>query len=110
MITNPHTLAESVSLHDTCHDAVYFEYSFNLTHMLQSRDRINRLGLPENQYTQYYYLVLKSINPDEDSIDLKTYNRLEEKKDIMLKSIEGELVESINFDIIDDIKTILGKD
>jgi len=110
LITNPHTLAESVSLHDTCHDAVYFEYSFNLTHMLQSRDRINRLGLPENQYTQYYYLVLKSINPDEDSIDLKTYNRLEEKKDIMLKSIEGELVESINFDIIDDIKAILGKD
>lgn len=78
--------------------------------MLQSRDIINRLGLPENQYTQYYYLVLKSINPDEDSIDLKTYNRLEEKKDIMLKSIEGELVESINFDIIDDIKAILGKD
>lgn len=78
--------------------------------MLQSRDRINRLGLPENQYTQYYYLVLKSINPDEDSIDLKTYNRLEEKKDIMLKSTEGELVESINFDIIDDIKAILGKD
>ena len=110
LITNPHTLAESVSLHDTCHDAVYFEYSFNLTHMLQSRDRINRLGLPENQYTQYYYLVLKSINPDEDSIDLKTYNRLEEKKNTMLKSIEGELVESINFDIIDDIKAILGKD
>lgn len=78
--------------------------------MLQSRDRINRLCLLENQYTQYYYLVLKSINPDEDSIDLKTYNRLEEKKDIMLKSIEGELVESINFDIIDDIKAILGKD
>lgn len=110
LITNPHTLAESVSLHDTCHDAVYFEYSFNLTHMLQSRDRINRLGLPKWQYTQYYYLVLKSINPDEDSIDLRTYNRLEEKKNIMLKSIEGELVESINFDVIDDIKMILGKD
>lgn len=110
LITNPHTLAESVSLHDACHDAVYFEYSFNLTHMLQSRDRINRLGLPENQYTQYYYLILKSINPDEDSIDLKTYNRLEEKKKIMLKSIEGDLVESIDFNIIDDIKAILGKD
>lgn len=110
LITNPHTLAESVSLHDTCHDAVYFEYSFNLTHMLQSRDRINRLGLPESQYTQYYYLVLKGSIPDEDSIDLKTYERLKDKKDVMLKSIEGELIESINFDIIDDIKNILGKD
>lgn len=110
LITNPHTLAESVSLHDTCHDAVYFEYSFNLTHMLQSRDRINRLGLPEGQYTQYYYLFLCSQIPDEDSIDLKTYDRLEEKKNIMLKSIEGDLIESINFDMIDDIKRILGKD
>ena len=111
LITNPHTLAESVSLHDTCHDAVYFEYSFNLTHMLQSRDRINRLGLPEGQYTQYYYLFLhNSNNPEEDSIDIRTYNRLEEKKNIMLKSIEGEVIESINFDMIDDIKNILGKD
>ena len=57
LITNPHTMAESVSLHKQCHDAVYFEYSFNLTHMLQSRDRINRLGLPEQQYTQYHYLL-----------------------------------------------------
>ncbi len=30
LITNPHTLAESVSLHSVCHDAVYFEYSYNL--------------------------------------------------------------------------------
>ena len=110
LITNPHTLAESVSLHDTCHDAIYFEYSFNLTHMLQSRDRINRLGLPDNQYTQYYYLFLCSQLPDEDSIDIRTYDRLEEKKNIMLKSIEGELIESINFDMIDDIKKILGRD
>lgn len=110
LITNPHTLAESVSLHETCHDAIYFEYSFNLTHMLQSRDRINRLGLPDGQYTQYYYMFLCSQNPDEDSIDLRTYDRLEEKKNVMLKSIEGEFIESINFDIIDDIKKILGKD
>lgn len=110
LVTNPHTLAESVSLHDTCHDAVYFEYSFNLTHMLQSRDRINRLGLKNGQYTQYYYLFLCSQIPEEDSIDLKTYDRLEEKKRIMLKSIEGELIESINFDMIDDIKKILGRD
>ncbi len=110
LITNPHTLAESVSLHETCHDAIYFEYSFNLTHMLQSRDRINRLGLSDNQYTQYYYLFLCNSNPDEDSIDLRTYDRLEEKKNIMLKSIEGDLIEVIDFNIIDDLRMILGKD
>jgi len=109
LITNPHTLAESVSLHETCHDAVYFEYSFNLTHMLQSRDRINRLGLPANQYTQYYYLFLFSDIPGEDTIDLKTYDRLKEKEAIMLKAIEEQRLESINFDIMDDIRTILLK-
>lgn len=110
LVTNPHTLAESVSLHETCHDAVYFEYSFNLTHMLQSRDRINRLGLPSNQYTQYYYLILSSYDPQNDSIDLKTYNRLIEKKNIMLRSIEGEKIESIDFNMIDDLEKILEED
>ena len=110
LVTNPHTLAESVSLHETCHDAIYLEYSFNLTHMLQSRDRINRLGLPLNQYTQYYYMLLCNDNPDDDSIDLKTYDRLKEKEEIMINSIEGELIENINFNIIDDIRRILGKD
>lgn len=56
LITNPHTLAESVSLHHVCHDAIYYEYSYNLVHLLQSKDRIHRLGLPEKQYTQYYYM------------------------------------------------------
>ncbi len=107
LVTNPHTLGESVSLHETCHDAVYFEYSFNLTHMLQSRDRINRLGLSANQYTQYYYLFLCSSIPEEDSIDLKTYARLKEKEIIMLKSIEQERLESINFYVIDDLIKIL---
>lgn len=108
LITNPHTLAESVSLHKNCHDAVYFEYSFNLTHMLQSRDRINRLGLPDNQYTQYYYLLLNG-SALTDSIDQRTYDRLKEKEEIMLKSIEGNSIESINFDIWDDLKKILNE-
>ncbi len=34
LITNPHTLAESVSLHSNCHDAIYFEYTYNLVHLL----------------------------------------------------------------------------
>ena len=109
LITNPHTLAESVSLHKNCHDSIYFEYSFNLTHMLQSRDRINRLGLPDNQYTQYYYLFLLNDIPEEDSIDLRTYNRLKEKEDTMLKSIEGNLIEAIDFDMLDDIRIILNE-
>lgn len=107
IITNPHTLAESVSLHETCHDAVYLEYSFNLIHMLQSKDRINRLGLDDNQYTQYYYMFLCNSNPDEDSIDLKTYDRLKEKENEMIKAIEGDYLEAVNFDMLEDIIKIL---
>ena len=62
------------------HDAIYYEYSFNLTHMLQSRDRIHRLGLPENQETNYYYLMLEGKQEKRSTIDRKIYNRLEKKK------------------------------
>ena len=109
LIANPNTLAESVSLHRICHDAIYFEYSFNLTHMLQSRDRINRLGLEDNQYTQYYYLRLENDNERYNSIDEKIYNRLKEKEKIMIDAIEGEELTRISFDDKDDLKLIMEK-
>ena len=93
LITVPHTLAESVSLHKTCHDAIYLEYSFNLTHMLQSRDRIHRLRLPPNQYTQYYYFMLTGQEDRWNTIDEKIYIRLKEKEDRMMKAIESGILE-----------------
>ncbi|NLK94210.1 MAG: DEAD/DEAH box helicase family protein [Clostridiales bacterium] len=96
LITNPHTLAESVSLHSVCHDAVYFEYSYNLVHLLQSKDRIHRLGLPENQYTQYYYMQSNySFDGNEFSIDEQIYERLMEKEQIMLDAIENNELEEV---------------
>ena len=96
LITNPHTLAESVSLHTVCHDAVYYEYSYNLVHLLQSKDRIHRLGLPQNQYTQYYYLQQNYLTPDGDfSMDKKVYDRLLEKEQIMLNAIDNEILETM---------------
>ena len=109
LITNPHTLAESVSLHKNCHDAVYFEYSFNLTHMLQSKDRINRLGLKEDEYTQYYYMELNNNDIYNNSIDEKTYRRLKEKEKIMIESIENTTLARIDFDDIEDIRKILSE-
>lgn len=90
LVTNPHTLAESVSLHMICHDAIYLEYSFNLTHMLQSRDRIHRLGLQENVETNYYYFMLEGAENHRSTIDYKIYNRLKEKEERMLAAIEGD--------------------
>lgn len=97
LITNPHTLAESVSLHSVCHDAIYFEYSYNLVHLLQSKDRIHRLGLSQNQYTQYFYLQNKFLTRDNDiySLDKRIYQRLQEKEKIMLDAIENNVLEQV---------------
>lgn len=111
LVSNPQTLGEAISLHQTVHDAVYFEYNFNLTFMLQSRDRIHRLGLDSNQYTRYHYLQTK----DEDwssyrpgFIDEKIYRRLKEKEQIMYSAIDNSNL-SVEYgvnDILDAIKII----
>ena len=96
LITNPHTLAESVSLHNVCHDAIYYEYSYNLVHLLQSKDRIHRLGLPENQYTQYYFLQnIFNFKNFEYSLDNEIYDRLKLKEEIMLNAISNDELETI---------------
>ncbi len=96
LLTNPHTLAESVSLHSVCHDAVYFEYSYNLVHLLQSKDRIHRLGLPEGQYTQYYYLKTEyQTEHGPWSMDQAIYDRLKEKEHIMLDAIDNHVLETM---------------
>ncbi len=111
LISNPNTLGESISLHQTVHDAVYFEYNFNLTFMLQSRDRINRLGLPANQYTRYYYLMTKGDIVHNSFIDEAVYKKLKDKETVMLNAIEGNmLVPEYTDDYLHEVKdVVLGK-
>lgn len=94
LITNPHTLAESVSLHSVCHDAVYYEYSFNLVHLLQSKDRIHRLGLSEGQVTRYYFLCEEYGGAKPWSLDYQIYERLCMKEATMLRAIDADLIET----------------
>ena len=108
LITNPHTLAESVSLHTVCHDAIYFEYSYNLVHLLQSKDRIHRLGLPNGQYTQYYYMqAYFKYDCNEFSMDKKIYLRLQEKEKIMLDAIDNQELEPV-YTSEEDLDLIFG--
>ena len=110
LLTNPHTLAESVSLHHTCHDAIYFEYSYNLVHLLQSKDRIHRLGLPDNQYTQYYFIQNNFTKSDDEffNLDKKIYERLMEKEETMINAIENDILEKVTTDR-EDVDLILGE-
>ena len=83
VIANPFAVAESISLHKACHNAIYLERSFNCAHYLQSKDRIHRYGLPPGTVTNYYYLL------SEDSIDETIDVRLKEKERRMMEIIEN---------------------
>ena len=110
LISNPATLGESISLHQSVHDAVYFEYNFNLTFMLQSRDRIHRLGLDDNQYTRYYYLMTDGNNAHNGFIDQLVYDRLKEKEAVMMNAIEGNLLlPEVGDDYLEDVKKVIKK-
>ena len=103
LVTNPNTLAESVSLHETCHDAIYLEYGFNLTYLLQSKDRIHRVGLKEGTQTNYYFAITKSLTRF-PSIDELIYDRLQLKAKRMYDVIDNKKIS-----VDDEIKDIIQK-
>ena len=56
LIANPSACAESISLHQTCSNAVYYDLSYNCAEYLQSIDRIHRVGGSESKVSYYHYL------------------------------------------------------
>ncbi|MGJ3660690.1 hypothetical protein, partial [Shigella boydii] len=52
------------------------------------RDRIHRLGLKKDAYTQYYFLMLQGQQGERNAIDERIYYRLKDKEDRMLAAIE----------------------
>ena len=77
LLSNPATLGEGVSLHQTCHDAVYVDRDFSAGRFLQSLDRIHRLGLPPDTITTITVLVA------EKTIDELVEQRLATKLDFL---------------------------
>lgn len=108
LISNPQTLGESVSLQDVVHDAVYLEFNFNLTYMLQSRDRIHRLGLPDGQYTRYYIMETVNAPTEYGFIDGKVYKRLKYKERRMREAIDGDVLKpEVTDDLLVDVRSII---
>ena len=73
LLANPAAMAEGISLHHDCHDAVYIDRTFNAGQYLQSLDRIHRLGLPDNAETRIYLLTA------EGTIDEHIHRRVKVK-------------------------------
>ena len=63
LVANPAACAESISLHKTCSQSVYYDLSYNCAQYLQSLDRIHRVGGSEHKAAHYHFLQY------EDSID-----------------------------------------
>ena len=97
IIANPFAVAESISLHKACHNAIYIERSFNAAHFVQSKDRIHRYGLPEGTETNYYYIL--SANSVDETID----GRLSEKEKRMI-----EIMEKMPIPLFDNVTEDLG--
>lgn len=99
IIANPFAVAESISLHKACHNAIYIERSFNAAHFVQSKDRIHRYGLAPGTETNYYYIL------SQDTVDETIDARLLEKEQRMT-----EIMESMPIPLFDNICEGLGDD
>lgn len=74
LLANPAALAEGVSLHMVCNDAVYVDRTFNAGQYLQSLDRIHRLGLHRDTETRIHIVTARGTIDDrvQHRVELKT--------------------------------------
>lgn len=84
LIANPAACAESISLHKTCHDAIYYDLSYNCAQYLQSLDRIHRVGGSEYIEVNYHFLQYQ------DTIDSDIKANIDKKVNKMFEIIEED--------------------
>ncbi len=95
LIANPAAAAESISLHKTCFNAVYYDLSYNCAQFLQSLDRIHRVGGSEKQEAYYHFLQY------ENTLDSDILANLQVKAQKMYDIIEGDY-NIYSLDMFDD--------
>ena len=84
LIANPAACAESISLHEVCHDAIYLDRTFNCGQYIQSLDRIDRIS--SNPKTSNYHILIAK-----NTIDETINSRLDEKFETMKKVLEDDI-------------------
>ena len=87
LLANPSTLAESISLHKVCQNAIYVNKNFNAAQFIQSKDRIHRINMPEGTTAKYYFLE------NSDSVDEVIHERLLLKEERMLAILDADDIE-----------------
>lgn len=94
LVTNPASCSESISLHRSCHNAIYIDRTYDCALFLQSIDRIHRLGLPPNT-TVTIHILLGTVY-GRPTIDHLVDQSLEAKSDRMRQLLEGAELAPIN--------------
>ena len=87
LIASPATLAESISLHKCCQNAIYVNRNFNAAQFIQSKDRIHRINMPKGLTAKYIFLMNK------DSVDEGINERLELKESRMLRILDADNIQ-----------------
>ena len=87
LVTNPASCSESISLHSTCHNAIYLDRTYDCALFLQSLDRIHRLGLPNNVAVRMH-VILARLN-GRGTIDHLVDKSLSNKEARMRQLLEG---------------------
>ncbi len=102
LIANPASCSESISLHTTCHNAVYLDRTYDCAQFLQSIDRIHRLGLPADVTVQVH--ILRASLNGEPAVDHLVDASLLAKEAVMLELLEGAVLQPIrqSDDPVDD--------
>ena len=87
LVTNPASCSESISLHRTCHTAIYLDRTYDCALFLQSIDRIHRLGLPAGVTVNVH--ILMATMDGRSTIDQLVDASLTRKEATMLQLLQG---------------------
>lgn len=104
LLANPAALAEGVSLHTICHDAVYLDRTFNAGQYLQSVDRIHRLGLPPEIETRITVLTARG------TIDERVGRRLQDKTERLAQMLDDAGLAAMSLPDDEDSQPALDED
>jgi SNF2 family DNA or RNA helicase len=107
LVTNPASCSESISLHSTCHNAIYLDRTYDCALFLQSIDRIHRLGLSRGTEVRVHILTA-SLN-GRATIDNLVQASLARKEGTMRQLLEGAELQPFNL-ALDPLESAQGDD
>ena len=105
LIANPASLAEAVSLHKVCQQAIYVDRTYVATNWIQSKDRIHRIG--SDAEATYTVLMSKYEQNDrrrtiDDMLRISLERKEKAMNDFLRDPAPNVRITELNYDAIND--------